>query len=451
MAIKFLEQQQRMRQLGEIRLGNKLPTKNGGSRPNKLANWRLTSPDRGLLEVAATQLGGTVREWADAPATTRSKWELLTESDELDVAIPPVHPGAPADSVFSQWMELWNGGGCVRRCDGQNDLIGGDPCQCPVGDVDAMRDGRADKKNPTCVMTTRLSLLVYRLPDLGVWKLETHGYYAAVELGPAVNALLMANQKGFPQPAKIRIEARTVQKQGEARKDFIVPVLSLPTMALGAALGIPAPRRQVLDATPAPVAAIESAPKTKGRLLSTSELPSATTTLAEKVDTARRDADAKAEAALARSVPAAGVEPKQTEVKPDVRGGGNLHPIDQAKIVEARREGAAAADAALERSLGGPAVEPTDPAVVEQLVAALQHVSADQKKALVRAQRESKRGLDVSSLLDAEWAQYVASLIGFSLVSEGGNGPEQTAEVIDPATGLRADAEVVYAEGEEPF
>jgi hypothetical protein len=241
MPIQFLQAQQRMRLLGEIRMGTKVATSNGRKRPERLANWRLTSPDPGLLAQAAQVLGGEVQLWTDAPANSNSKYELFTDTPELACALPP------GDQTFSQWMEQWNAGGCLRRCDGVTDTITGTSCACPLDDPDAMKAGRAPKAQyPTCAPTTRVSLFLTDIPDLGVWKLETHGMNAARELAPAVHALAMASANGRPQPAVLRLEERHTQLNG-LRKDFAVPVISLPTMSIGQALGLDQPRQTELS------------------------------------------------------------------------------------------------------------------------------------------------------------------------------------------------------------
>jgi hypothetical protein len=64
------------------------------------------------------------------------------------------------------------------------------------------------------------------LPDLGVWKLESHGYYAAIELGGAAEVLAHARNAGVIVPATLRLEQRQVKRDGKTRK-FAVPVLEI--------------------------------------------------------------------------------------------------------------------------------------------------------------------------------------------------------------------------------
>ena len=204
--------QRRMMELGRIRLGDK-GTK---GQPQRLSSFRLTSASRALLEAAAVLYGGEVRDWAGAP--DEGYLELYTEASELDVLLPPVlsmvdgHPTLP----YSQYFELWSGGGCQRRCDGETELISGKPCLCDP-----------DPEKRECRVTTRVSVMLPRVPGIGVWRLESHGWNAATELPGTLELLRLAAEGNRFIPAVLRIEHRTQKKGGQSRK-FIVPVIDLP-------------------------------------------------------------------------------------------------------------------------------------------------------------------------------------------------------------------------------
>lgn len=208
--INALEEQRRLVEVGRIRLGEK----GERGRPVKLSEFRLTSASRELLEQAARLYGGEVDAWND-PAVG-PQFQLATTARELDVLIPP------GPSVCSQWMELWSGGGCQRRCDGIHELIGDTACKCPEDPED-----RAElaAKGKACKATTRLSLILPRVGGLGVWRLESHGWNAAVEL-PATLDLARAIAAGLMMPATLALDARTKKRNGETNR-FVVPVLRL--------------------------------------------------------------------------------------------------------------------------------------------------------------------------------------------------------------------------------
>ncbi len=196
-------------------------------RPSTIEHWRLTSPQQSLIEAAASEYGGAVQPWG-------TQWEVMTETDALPIIVPP-------GQTLTQYMELWSGGGCQRRCDGITELLSGTPCKCSP-----------DPAERECKPTTRLSVILPALPDIGVWRLETHSYYAAVELAGTADILASASRAGMMVPAQLRLDAREIKRPGQPTKLFKVSVLELPTItarqlmqAVKRALDIetPAPRR----------------------------------------------------------------------------------------------------------------------------------------------------------------------------------------------------------------
>lgn len=218
MAIKPYLVQRRMMELGRIRLGEK------GSKgePRKLTTLRFTSASEALLQAIAVKHGGTVRPWVGAP--DEGYFEVTTESNQVDVILPPVFSdtdGAPT-APYSQFFELWSGGGCQRRCDGETELLSGKPCAC-AAKVEAQGEDARE-----CKVTTRVQLMIPDVPGIGVWRLESHGYNAAVELPGTLEVLLLAAAEHKFIPAVLRIEQRTKKVPGEGTRRFIVPVIELP-------------------------------------------------------------------------------------------------------------------------------------------------------------------------------------------------------------------------------
>lgn len=198
----ILELQQRARQLGEIRIGQVVPTSNGKTRPEKLDRFRLTSPSRPLLEQIAALYGGTVRDWTPANGGP-SEFEVLTEAKRLPILVPP--------QSVSLWYEHYSGSACERRCDGVTEQKTDSPCLC---DPDAR----------TCKPTTRLNVVLRDVPGVGVWLLTSRGYYAASEL-PQV-AELLARAGGYVS-AWLSLEERVIKKLGEGVKRFMVPTIEV--------------------------------------------------------------------------------------------------------------------------------------------------------------------------------------------------------------------------------
>lgn len=199
----ILDIQVRARELGRIRLGQVVATSNGKTRPSKLESFRFTSHSRELLEQVAALYGGTVAEWSPQGGGAKA-WELLTPVKRVPILVPP--------QPVSQWYELWSGGGCQRRCDGTTDVISDKPCLCSP-----------EPEARECKPTTRLNVMLRDVPGLGVWRLESHGYYAAAEL-PAV-AEFLAQARGYV-PAALVLEERVVKRQGETRR-YMVPAIEV--------------------------------------------------------------------------------------------------------------------------------------------------------------------------------------------------------------------------------
>ena len=196
--------QARARRLGEIRLGDKAPS----GYPVSLDTFRLTSAAKGLLDQAAVLWGGEVRPWQPNERGA-PKWQLVTETSELPVVVPPTDP----ESVT--FYELWSAGGLQRRCNGEYIVSKGEtiPCQC-------------DPDNRECSMVTRLSLMLPDLPDIGIWTLSSTGYYAATEIAMSIEIVMHAAQTtGLLPKATLAIEHREIKRPGQGVKKFVVPVL----------------------------------------------------------------------------------------------------------------------------------------------------------------------------------------------------------------------------------
>lgn len=176
----------------------------GKSRPAKIDTLRFTSPRRDLIERVAELYGGKAEPWQ--PLKGNSQWQVITTSTEVPVMVPPQDPGQ------SQWLEMWSKGGCLRRCDGKTEKISGEPCMCDP-----------DPQERDCKMHTRIRVLLEEVPGIGVWRVDTGSYYAAIELPSVANILAQANGM---IPGKLILDQRTVTRNGKTH-NFVVPVLDI--------------------------------------------------------------------------------------------------------------------------------------------------------------------------------------------------------------------------------
>lgn len=199
----ILDLQKRARELGRIRTGNK----GDRGQPQKLERFRLTSSSRELLEKVAELYGGEVQRWENGKLP---QWEVYTTSTRLPILVPP--------QPLTQWYEVWTAGGCQHRCDGEFDQISGMPC-----DQESRLHLEA-KARPT----TRLNVVLRDVEGMGVWRLESHGYNAAVEL-PEV-AQFLAQAGGYVD-GYLALEPRKTTRPGPDGKpqtrNFIVPVIDV--------------------------------------------------------------------------------------------------------------------------------------------------------------------------------------------------------------------------------
>lgn len=209
--------QRRLAPAGRIRIGEQVPTSGGKTRPSKLSAFRFTSSNRRAIEAVAALYGGEAAEWAGAP--TEGQWEVCSESSEIPVVVPPER------MAFSQAYEVWSGGGCKRRCDGQFDQISDGPCLC-------------DPENRECKPYTRLSVMLAKLSGIGLWRLDTKGWFAAEELGGSfeIADMLSKSLGRSVLPGILRLEQRVTKKDGKTNK-FAVPVLDFDVDMGALALG----------------------------------------------------------------------------------------------------------------------------------------------------------------------------------------------------------------------
>jgi hypothetical protein len=203
----MLQIQHRLRENGRIRAGDQVKAGKGKA-PRKLDHFRFTADDAQLLGIIADLYGGKVQPWPEAPSG--EQYQVYTTADSIRVMI------VPGLRPVSQWWEAWSGGGCLRRCDGQREHISGAACVC---------DAQGDR---ICKPTTRLQVILPDVPGLGTWRLETHGYYAAEELGGIMSLIeRLVQATGDPVYGTLRLTQRTQKVAGQPVRHFAVPSLDV--------------------------------------------------------------------------------------------------------------------------------------------------------------------------------------------------------------------------------
>lgn len=198
----LIELQRRLAEAGRIRMGEK--TDKGA--PKRLGTWRITSPDKSLIEQAAERYGGLAGTW-ESP--TGLQFEVVTATAELPVLVMPGYS-------FRQGYEYRTSPTLVeRRCDGV-EMDDGKPCACNTEDF----------KGEECSLLTRLTVALPELTTMLGWRLETKGDNAARELLGSMD-LVQGIAGGRPfVPAKLRIVERRGNVKGQAVR-YVVPVIDV--------------------------------------------------------------------------------------------------------------------------------------------------------------------------------------------------------------------------------
>jgi hypothetical protein len=202
--------QRRMQEIGRIRMGVK-----DGNRPKKLETFRFTSQSQAVIQSVAALYGGTVKPWKADPKGAQ-QWEVISEASAIEIVVAP-------GQVLSQFFESWSNGGCTRRCDGETELLSDSPCMCPA---DEEEKRLAAAKGLACKYTSRFNCMVRDVEAIGLWRLESHGFYAATELAGMAELLEYATQRGIYIPATLRVDQRTSKKLGQTFR-YAVPVVEV--------------------------------------------------------------------------------------------------------------------------------------------------------------------------------------------------------------------------------
>jgi hypothetical protein len=242
MGSRLLNIQRRAAEHGRLRTGY-----TQGNRPVRSATWVVTSHSEEHVRTAATLWGGEPESWKPLNSTIE-QWRVITKAASIEALITPGDP-------LNQYNEMWSKGGCSRRCDGETELLTRQPCLClrQFGE-----DWHQQRKGTVCSTTSRLNVMLPDLSGMGLWRAETHSFYAASEWGGMVDMVLAGTDgKGFV-PVTLRIEPRQRVANGETKK-FPVVVVELRGVTPRQALSGPLSTALALDPSGTrAVAAIEA-------------------------------------------------------------------------------------------------------------------------------------------------------------------------------------------------
>ncbi|WP_138909134.1 recombination directionality factor [Streptomyces chryseus] len=208
-------------ELGRIRTGHSRENPKGGRRlPVKSPTFIFSSHSREYVTAAAGLWGGEVEAWTPQ-GTKIEQYRVISKSKEIRAILPQGDP-------LSQSNELWSGGGCARRCDGVTESLTRQPCVCLA---EHGEDWHEQPAGSVCKVTSRVNVMLPDLPDLGVWRLETHSWYAADVLAGGIDTVLAATEGKSLMPVRMWIEPREVMRKGKPKHFLVVMVVpSIPKL-----------------------------------------------------------------------------------------------------------------------------------------------------------------------------------------------------------------------------
>jgi hypothetical protein len=195
---------------GRIRTGIK-----SGRSMKALSTFRFTSVDETAIRQLAQMYGGEPRPWHDSKASPPNQWEVITNTDTIEVAVQP-------DSVFASY-ELWSGGGLQRQCDGETVTMWQasnrglermeEPCIC---DKQGMLE---------CRPKTRMNLIIPQINFAGTWRYETSSEQALHTLPTMLNLIDQLQQmQGGLMRVTMHLVPKEKMKAGQKRKFTVVEV-----------------------------------------------------------------------------------------------------------------------------------------------------------------------------------------------------------------------------------
>ncbi|MDI5965808.1 recombination directionality factor [Streptantibioticus silvisoli] len=230
MGSRLLNIQRKAAEHGRLRTGY-----TQGNRPVRSATWVITSHSEEHVRTAAELWGGEPQQWKPLNSTIE-QWRVITKASSIEALITPGDP-------LNQYNEMWSKGGCARRCDGETETLSRKPCLCAA---QFGENWYLQAKGRVCSATSRLNVMLPDLSGMGLWRAETHSFYAASEWGGMVDMVLAGtNGQGFV-PVTLRIEPRQRVANGETKK-FPVVVVELRGVTPRQALAGPLPTALALN------------------------------------------------------------------------------------------------------------------------------------------------------------------------------------------------------------
>lgn len=222
MGSRILTMKRQAAELGRIRTGFSRPNSDPSKRPIpiKSKTFVFSSHSQTYVAAAAELWGGEVEAWT--PQNQKiAQYRVISKAAEIRAILPAGDP-------LSQSYEMWSGGGCSRRCDGETEQKTRQACLCLA---QYGIDWHLRSPQQVCRPTSRINVMLPDLPDLGVWRLESKSYYAADAIAGGLDIVLQATEGRSMMPVRMWIEQRTAVREGKTKQFPVVMVVpSLPKL-----------------------------------------------------------------------------------------------------------------------------------------------------------------------------------------------------------------------------
>ncbi|WP_327413191.1 recombination directionality factor [Streptomyces sp. NBC_01233] len=222
MGSRILTMKRQAAELGRIRTGFSRPNSDPSKRPVpiKSKTFVFSSHSQAYVAAAAELWGGDVEAWT--PQNQKiAQYRVISKATGIRAILPAGDP-------LSQSYEMWSGGGCSRRCDGETEQKTRKACLCLA---QYGIDWHLRSPQQVCRPTSRINVMLPDLPDLGVWRLESKSYYAADAIAGGLDIVLQATEGRSMMPVRMWIEQRTAVREGKTKQFPVVMVVpSLPKL-----------------------------------------------------------------------------------------------------------------------------------------------------------------------------------------------------------------------------
>lgn len=181
-------------------------------RPQAIDTWRLTTSSHEFAADFADIYGGTVE-----PMTNNNsphKWEVISEASEISIALL-------GENGYSVQYELWQAGGCQRRCDGVTAEViqTTGPDDVEYAPTNCICDAKQELE---CSLKSRLTMILPDLPFRGGVVYET-GSKNFAEESQGMLALLAQMQASGVTRGKLRLE----QRKSSGNRKYTIAVVGV--------------------------------------------------------------------------------------------------------------------------------------------------------------------------------------------------------------------------------